>query len=198
MLTQGEDVEAHALAGRGWTISSIARHLGRDRKTVRAYVAGQRSPGVRRRPAPDPIEPFVDYLRARFGDDPHLWLSALFDEVVPLGYPRSYPSFVRAVRRQALRPHCERCRGVKGRATIEIEHPPGDELQWDWFERRRAPWGGTPYVLLTGPRTELATIAVHLVISAVSFALLAFLVSRATGHQLIARPGTSTAPEALP
>ncbi len=148
MLTQGEDVEAHALAGRGWSISAIARHLGRDRKTVRAYVAGRRSPGIRRRPAPDPLEPFVAYLRARFIDDPHLWLTALFDEVTALGYPRSYPSFVRGVRRADLRPHCERCRGVKGRATIEIEHPPGDEIQWDWFERRRAPWGGTAHVLL--------------------------------------------------
>jgi hypothetical protein len=143
MLTQGEDVEA-----RGWSISAIARHLGRDRKTVRAYIAGQRSPGVRRRTAPDPIEPFGAYLRARFADDPHLWLTALFDEVTALGYPRSYPSFVRGVRQHEIRPHCERCRGVKGRATIEIEHPPGDEIQWDWFERRRAPWGGTAYVLL--------------------------------------------------
>ena len=128
MLTQGEDVEAHALAGRGWSISAIARHLGRDRKTVRAYIAGQRSPGVRRSPAPDPLEPFAPYLRARFADDPHLWLTALFDEVIALGYPRSYPSFVRGVRRAELQPHCERCRGVKGRATIEIEHPPGDEI----------------------------------------------------------------------
>jgi len=148
MLTQGEDVEAHALAGRGWSISAVARHLGRDRKTVRAYLAGDRQPGVCRRPAPDPIEPFVDYLRARFLDDPHLWLTALFDEVVALGYPRSYPAFVRGIRRGKIRPHCERCRGVKGWATIEIEHPPGDEIQWDWFERRRAPWGGTAYVLL--------------------------------------------------
>ena len=148
MLTQGEDVEAHALAGRGWTISAIARHLGRDRKTVRAYLAGERQPGVRRRPAPDPIEPFVAYVGARFGDDPHLWLTALFDEVTALGYPRSYPSFVRGVRRHAPRPRCERCRGVKARATIEISHPPGDEIQWDWFERRKAPWGGTAYVLL--------------------------------------------------
>lgn len=148
MLTQGEDVEAHALAGRGWSISAIARHLGRDRKTVRTYLSGRRSPGVRRSAALDPIEPFVSYLQARFADDPHLWLTALFDEVTALGYPRSYPSFVRGVRRHALRPHCERCRGVKGRATIEIEHPPGDEIQWDWFERRKAPWSGTAYVLL--------------------------------------------------
>ena len=41
MLTQGDDVEVHALAGR----------------------------------------PFAPYLAARFADDPHLWLTALFDEV---------------------------------------------------------------------------------------------------------------------
>jgi len=147
MLTQGEDVEIHALAQRGWSISAIARHLERDRKTVRAYVRGQRQPG-RRRAGPDAIAPFAPYLAARFADDPHLWLTALHDEVVRLGSARSYPSFVRAVRRAGLRPHCEPCRGVSGRLTIEIEHPPGEEIQWDWFERRRAPWGGSAYVLL--------------------------------------------------
>jgi IS30 family transposase len=35
MLTQGESVEVHALRERGWSVSAIARHLGRDRKTVR-------------------------------------------------------------------------------------------------------------------------------------------------------------------
>src|ERR1700733_11775427 len=148
MLTHGEDVEAHALKQRGWTISAIARHLGRDRKTVRAYLNGQRTPGVRKRSKPDPLEPFVTYLRLRFTDDPHVWVSALYDEVRPLGYPQSYPTFVRQVRTAALRPHCEACHGVKGRDTIEIEHPPGEEIQWDWFERRNAPWGQTAYVLL--------------------------------------------------
>jgi len=35
-------VEIHALAKRGWSISAIARHTGRDRKTVRAYLRGKR------------------------------------------------------------------------------------------------------------------------------------------------------------
>ena len=69
MLTQGEDVEAHALFGRGWTISAIARHLDRDRKTVRSYLAGETKPGVRRPSAPDVLAPFVAYLQARFADD---------------------------------------------------------------------------------------------------------------------------------
>jgi hypothetical protein len=37
---------------------------------------------------------------------------------------------------------------VSGRETIEIPHPAGEEIQWDWFERRNAPWGDTAYVLL--------------------------------------------------
>jgi hypothetical protein len=67
--------------------------------------------------------------------------------VVPLGYHLSYVSFARQLRLAGLRPHCEVCSGVTGRDTIEIA-PPGEEIQWDWFERRQAPWGGTAYVLL--------------------------------------------------
>jgi len=148
MLTQGEDVEADALFKRGWTISAIARHLERDRKTIRSYLNGESQAGVRRSSTPDALTPFVAYLEARCSDDAHLWATALYDEVVPLGYACSYPSFCRQVRQRGLRPHCEACRGVKGRDTIEIDHPAGEEIQWDWFERRRAPWGGTAYVLL--------------------------------------------------
>lgn len=148
MLTQREDVNIHALHEAGWKISEIARHVGRDPKTVRAYLRGDRTPGVRRSSAPDSFEPFVDYIRARFVDDHTIWASALYDEVVALGYDRSYVTFARQVRVRGLRPHCEACQGVRGRDTIEIDHPPGDETQWDWFERRRGPWGGTAYVLL--------------------------------------------------
>jgi transposase len=148
MFSRSEDVEVHALSKRGWSISAIARHLERDRKTVRSYLNGDRVAGVRRSSSPDPLAPFVVYVSARFVDDPHVWASALFDEVVPLGYSCSYPSFVRQVRAAGLRPHCEACSGVKGRETIEIDHPAGEEIQWDWAERRRAPWGATCYGLL--------------------------------------------------
>ena len=148
MFSRSEDVEADALFKRGWSISAIARHLGRDRKTVRSHLAGEREAGARRPAGPDPLAPFAAYVSARFVDDPHLWASALFDEVVALGYDRSYPSFARQVRVAGLRPHCEACSGVKGRETTEIDHPAGEEIQWDWFERRRAPWGQTMYVLL--------------------------------------------------
>ena len=48
MLAQEEYVEVHALRKRGWSISAIARHVGRDRKTVRAHLSGERVPGRRR------------------------------------------------------------------------------------------------------------------------------------------------------
>ena len=148
MITHGEDVEINALRKRGWSYAAIGRHIGRDWRTVKDYLEGKKEPGARRRAEPGALERFVPYLKARFDDDPHVWASALYDEVVETGYPCSYPSFARQVRQAGLRPHCEACSGVRGRETVEIEHPAGEEIQWDWFERRRSPWGGTAYVLL--------------------------------------------------
>jgi transposase len=148
MFTGKEDVEATALREQGWSISAIARHLGRDRATVRNHLNGKRVAGGRRRSAPDSFEPFVAYVRERLREDPHLWASALYDEVTALGYERSYQSFTREIRARELRPHCEACTGVKGRATIEIEHPPGEEIQWDWDELPEAPWGEDAHLLI--------------------------------------------------
>jgi transposase len=127
MLTREEDIDAHALRRQGWTISAIARHLGRDRKTIRAYLANERVAGERKAAGPDPFEPFTDYVRARLTEDPHLWAVTLFDEVVELGYDRSYQTFTRQIRVRELRPHCEPCAGTKGRASTVIPHPPGEE-----------------------------------------------------------------------
>jgi transposase len=133
-------VEASALYKQGWSISAIARHLGRDRKTIRAYVNGDRQPGERQPAGPDVFAPFEPYVRARFAEDPHVWATALFDEVVALGYPRAYQSFTREVRVRGLRPDCAACSGVGGRATTEIDHPPSEEIQWDWLELPAPPW----------------------------------------------------------
>jgi hypothetical protein len=38
MLTREDDIDVHALRRQGWTISAIARHLGRDRKTIRMLL----------------------------------------------------------------------------------------------------------------------------------------------------------------
>ena len=148
MFTGEEAVEATALRKQGWSITAIANHLGRDRKTVRAYLSGTRVPGERRRAEADPFNRFVPYLTLRFEGDPHVWASALYDEVEALGFPLSYQSFTRGLRARNLRPHCEACAGVKGRPTIEIDHPAGEEIQWDWVELPEAPWGGDGHLLV--------------------------------------------------
>ena len=63
MLTQGESVEAHALRKRGWSVSAIARHLKRDRKTVRAYLEGTREPGKRKALGTGPVRAVRRVLR---------------------------------------------------------------------------------------------------------------------------------------
>ena len=70
MITREDDVDAHALHRGGWTISAIARHLGHDRKTIRAYLQGGRVAGERRRAEPDAFESFVGYCRERLGAPP--------------------------------------------------------------------------------------------------------------------------------
>lgn len=140
MLTREDDIDVHALRRQGWTISAIARHLGHDRKTIRAYLGGRQA-GVRARAVPDGFDPFVDYCQARLTEDPHLWAMTLFDEVVGLGYDRAYSTFTRQLRARKLRPACEPCAPAKGRPTAVIDHPPGEETQWDWVELPDPPAG---------------------------------------------------------
>src|SRR5664279_4555552 len=110
MLTREDDIDVHALHRQGWTISAIARHLGRDRKTIKAYLAGRQA-GVRApRSLPDLFEVFAPYCAQRLADDPHLWASTLFDELRDLGYVGSYPTMTRQIRARGLRPACENCR----------------------------------------------------------------------------------------
>ena len=153
MLTQEDDVDAHALRKRGWSISAIARHLGHDRKTIRAYLNDERSAGMRALSGEDRFAAFVDYCRERLVEDPHLWAMTLFDEVVALGFDQSYPTFTRQLRVRALRPRCERCSAAKGRPVAIIDHPAGDETQWDWVDLPDPPasWGwGTNASLFVG------------------------------------------------
>ena len=143
MLTEEDDVDISALRRRGFTISEIARRTNHDRKTVRAYLAGDRQPGKRAPVGLDPFDPFVDYVTARLAEDPHLWSRTLFDELGKLGFTQSYPTLTRQIRARALRPSCTACSHVTGRPNAVIAHPAGEETQFDWLELPDAPagWG---------------------------------------------------------
>ena len=143
MLSERSSVDIHALKRQGFTISEIARRTHHDRKTVRAYLNGERAPGVRRPAGPDAFEPFLDYVTARLTEDPHLWAATLWDELRPLGYAGSYPTLTRQIRARGLRPACVACSHVTARPNAIIEHPPGEETQFDWLELPDPPghWG---------------------------------------------------------
>lgn len=148
MLTEEDDVEIHALAARGWKVSQIARHTGRDRKTVAKYLKGEGA-GQHRAPAPSCLEAFRGYIEGRFVDDPHLDATVLHRELVDAGFDRSYPTLVRELRRLELRPVCLVCEHHRGAAvTVEIDHPAGEEIQWDWLELHDTPWGQPAFLLL--------------------------------------------------
>ncbi len=152
MLTWENCVEAQALRMKGWSISAIATHLGHDRKTIRAYLNGERRPGERRPARPEAMEDFLAYCRQRLADDPHLWSTTLFDEVVDLGFAGSYQAFTASVRRHELRPRCAACAANRHKDRSMIEHPAGQEVQWDWLELPDAParwgFGDTAHLLL--------------------------------------------------
>jgi transposase len=148
MLTEEDDVEICALAARGWSVSAISRHTGRDRKTIARYLKGE---GGRqgRVAAPSCLEPFRGYLTARLVEDAHVEATVLHRELVAAGFERSYPTLVRELRRLELRPVCLECEHRRGdTVTVEIEHPPGEEIQWDWLELHDTPWGEPAFVLL--------------------------------------------------
>src|SRR3954471_7013671 len=102
MLTCEDEVEITALARRGWSISAISRHTGRDRKTIRAWLAGQRR---RREAGSSVLEPYRGYIEQRLSvesGDPHLDATVLLRELRELGFDRSYPTLTRELRRLSL------------------------------------------------------------------------------------------------
>jgi hypothetical protein len=99
--------------------------------------------------APSCLEPFCGYIAARFVEDPHLPAVTLHDELAAAGFGRSYPTLVRELRRWQLRPLCLVCNQRRGKApTVELDHPAGEEIQWDWLELRDTPWGEPAFVLV--------------------------------------------------
>jgi transposase len=139
MLSERSSVDIHALHRQGITISEIARRTGHDRKTIRSYLRGDREPGVRKPAVPDAFGPFTDYVTARLIEDPHLWAVTLLDELRPLGFEGSYQSLTRQIRDRSLRPACQACAHVTKRPNAVIDHPPGEETQFDWLELPDAP-----------------------------------------------------------
>jgi transposase len=146
LLSREDVVEIVALRRRGWSVSAISRHTGRDRKTIRVWLEqGERR---RRARASSVLEPYRAYVERRFTDDPHLDATVLLRELRQLGFTRSYQTLTRELRRLGLRPECPVCKRGGQPLTIELAHEPGEELQLDWLELAETPWGEPAYVLV--------------------------------------------------
>ena len=114
---------------------------GRSQEGAERREAAAEPGSAGREPAPSCLEPYRVYIAARFDDDPHLLGSVLHQELAAAGFERAYTTMIGELRRLELRPVCKVCQHRPGRSvTIEIEHPPGEEIQWDWLELSETPW----------------------------------------------------------
>jgi hypothetical protein len=109
VIPERSAVQAIMLAEQGWNLSAIARHLGHDRKTIRIYLSGSRTPGQPRKQA-DSFAPFAGYAQRRVQDDPHLRASGLHRELAGLGYAGSYSALTRELRSSGINLTCSACR----------------------------------------------------------------------------------------
>ncbi|WBP92076.1 Mu transposase domain-containing protein [Kitasatospora cathayae] len=149
MLTGEEYINICALRSRGLSIAAIARLLGRDRKTVSSYLSGKRTVGVRCS-GRDEFERFIPYCRQRLQDDAHFQASALFAELVDLGYNGGYSTFTRALRTHQLRPRCPLCQRPPRTRPGRQDNAEEVHFRWFVFSDPPADWGNTHACILVG------------------------------------------------
>lgn len=100
MLSRERAEKVLTLGQAGWSVSAIADQLGHSPTTIRAYLSGRTTPGVR---APRPsllTERLAGYCCQRLAEDPHLRPAILFREVTELGFQGSKATFYRELARR--------------------------------------------------------------------------------------------------
>jgi hypothetical protein len=127
MLSQDRAEKILTLSQAGWSVRDIADRLGHSPQTIRDYLRGRRTPGVRA-PRPSPLTaPLANYCHQRLAEDPHLRRSLLFQEVTELGFQASRSTFYRELRLRPLSPPDDQ-QPAPGqdlpRILTETPHPP--------------------------------------------------------------------------
>src|ERR1700747_148206 len=105
MIQLGELLMILELHRQGLSITAIARHTGRDPKTVRKYIERGLEPpayGPRQVGRPNKLATYRDYLRERIAAFPDLTAMRLTREVRDRGYDGGYTAVKRFV--AAIRP----------------------------------------------------------------------------------------------
>ncbi len=104
MLPRDRAEKILTLGAAGWSVRAIAGQLGHSEPTIRDYLNGHTTPGVR---APRPrllTDLLASYCRQRFAEDPHLRPSTLFSEVTELGFQGGRSTFYRELTQGRLSP----------------------------------------------------------------------------------------------
>jgi hypothetical protein len=96
------------LGKAGWSAPAIAAHLGHSQVTVRDYLAGRRTAGVRVQRPGLFTDLIASYCQQRFAEDSHLRPSVLFKEVSELGYTASRATFYRHLTHRRISPASRR------------------------------------------------------------------------------------------
>lgn len=123
MLPRDRAEKILTLSQAGWPVRAIADQLGHSPQTIRGYLNGRRTPGVRA-PRPGLLPgPLAGYCRQRFAEDPSLRPSALFKEVADLGFQGSRATFYRELPRRLLIPPGRRQPRTQGDLP---QSPPGE------------------------------------------------------------------------
>ncbi|PBC45293.1 TniQ family protein [Rhodococcus sp. ACPA1] len=86
-----------ALGKAGWSVSAIAGQLGYSPTTIRSYLTGRKTPGVRTARPRLLTGALADYSRQRLTEDPQLRPNALFNELKELGFQASKATFYREI-----------------------------------------------------------------------------------------------------
>lgn len=84
-----------ALGKAGWSVNAIAEQLGYSPTTIRSYLSGRKTPGVRTARTRLLTDDLANYSRQRLTEDPHLRPNALFKELKELGFQASRATFYR-------------------------------------------------------------------------------------------------------
>jgi hypothetical protein len=104
MLPRDRAEKILTLGKAGWSVRAIATQLGHSEQTIRDYLTGRKTPGVRT-PRPSLLTDLLaSYCRQRFTEDPHLRPSTLFTEVTELGFKASRSTFYRELTQRRLTP----------------------------------------------------------------------------------------------
>jgi hypothetical protein len=104
MLPRERAEQILTLDRAGWSVQQIADHLGHSQQTIRAYIRGRTTPGIRAPRKSLLTEYLASYCNQRLAEDPGLRASALFKEVAELGFKGSRSTFYRELAQQRPSP----------------------------------------------------------------------------------------------